>query len=324
MFGPDTQPRQLWDWVISRMGGSGATQGYWPGSPVLPDFGETVPVGSAVGTTTGITGIPDDIPLVPGSNDAFLTAWGSGIDTPGKAFDPGGRTGGIGVAVAAGANTDFSKYGMPSAVPGVYVVGGPVAAHGTMLDWWSEITGRPIPELLELAAKVAPGAEGVTVLPFLEGERAPRWNHGLRAEILGLHTSTSVGVITRALLEGTAYGLGHIQRNLENQGVRMERLISSGGPSRSRLWTEIKAAVLEVPIDVPACDEMASYGAALAGGAALGWWPRPGEGEGGDWPHPTMTTIEPRPLEVYRRGLARFIELGDEAEARLNTDRSSE
>ena len=79
----------------------------------------------------------------------------------------------------------------------------------------------------------------------------------------------------------------------------------------------IKAAVLEVPIEVPDCDELAAYGAALGAGSALGWWPRPGEGKSGDWPMPAVTTIEPEPLDVYREGLDRFIALGDEAVARF-------
>jgi sugar (pentulose or hexulose) kinase len=80
---------------------------------------------------------------------------------------------------------------------------------------------------------------------------------------------------------------------------------------------EIKASVLEVPIDVPACDEMAAYGAALGAGASLGWWPLPGGGDAGSWPVPAMTTVDPEPLPVYRTGLARFIELGDAAVARI-------
>jgi sugar (pentulose or hexulose) kinase len=125
-------------------------------------------------------------------------------------------------------------------------------------------------------------------------------------------------VISRALLESTAYGLAHIAQGLAAQGVVLDRLVCSGGPARSTLWTSIKAAVLEVPIDVPACDEMAAYGAALGAGAALDWWPRPGEGPAGSWPIPEMTTIEPEPLDVYRQGLARFIELGDHAVAKIS------
>lgn len=318
LYGDHVQPRQMWDWVLSRLGGSGDIQSVWPPNEPLPEFGEPVPVGSSVGKTDGEFGLPAGITLVPGSNDAYMTAWGGGIDVPGRGFDPGGRTGGLGVAVAAGEHEDAATYGMPSPVAGVYIVGGPVAAHGALLDWWAGITGRPLSELLELAAAVAPGSDGVMALPFLEGERAPRWNPALRAEIVGLHLRHDLGVITRALLESTAYGLGHIARGLRAQGIVIDRVVCSGGPSRSRLWCRIKAAVLEVPLDVPGYDELASYGAALAAGAALGWWPRPGEGGAGAWPIPAMTTVEPEPLEIYRDGLARFIERGDEAVSRLS------
>lgn len=317
MLGPEARPRQLWDWLLSRLGGRPDTQSLWPGSEPLEGFGEIIPVGTAVGTSNGAYGLPVGIVLVPGSNDAFLTAWAAGIDVPGRAFDPGGQTGGLGVAVDISLDDQEASYGMPSAVPGVSIVGGPVAAHGALLDWWSGITGRGLPELLELAGDVPAGSDGVMALPFLEGERAPRWNPDLRAEIVGLHRSSDVGVVTRALLESTAYGLAHIARDLRGRGVSIDRLVCSGGPSTSRLWTSIKSAVLEVPVDVPECDEMAAYGATLAAGAAVGWWPRPGEGKSGDWPMPVMTTIEAEPLDVYRTGLDRFIALGDEAEARL-------
>ncbi len=317
MFGSEVQPRQLWDWVLARMGARSDSQSLWPGSDPLAEFGEIVPVGSSVGETDGGLGLPSGIRLVPGSNDAYMTAWAGGIDVPGRGFDPGGRTGGLGVAVESEEHHEAATYGMPSAVTGVYIVGGPVAAHGALLDWWSGITGRRVPELIELAAKVPPGSLGVMALPFLEGERAPRWNPDLSAEIVGLRIDHDVGVISRALLESTAYGLGHIAQGLAGQGVVLERLVCSGGPARSNLWTSIKAAVLDVPIDVPSCDEMASYGAALGAGAALGWWPRPGEGVSGDWPVPEMTTIEPEPLDVYQEGLERFIHLGDAAAARI-------
>lgn len=316
-LGDHVRPRQLWDWVLAQLGASDHTQSLWPATSPLPEFGEPVPVGSVVGLTNGAHGIPEGISLVPGSHDGHMPAWASGIDRPGKGFDPGGKTGGLGVAVAAGEHEDAANYGMPSPVRGVYIVGGPVASHGAILDWWADVTGRSLPELIKLAGEVEPGSNGVMALPFLEGERAPRWNRQLRAEISGLSVDTDVGVVTRALLEATAYGLGHIARNLAAQGVMLDRVICSGGPARSRLWTSIKAAVLDVPFDVPDCDEMAAYGAALGAGAALDWWPRPGEGQPGDWPVPEMTTIDPEPLPEYREGLLRFIELGDAAQARL-------
>jgi xylulokinase len=316
-LGTPVAPRQMWDHLLARLGGDPSVQSVWPGAADLDGFGTPVAVGSVVGRTTGAHGVPEGIPLVPGSHDGYMTAWASGIDAPGKGFDPGGRTGGLGVAIEAGAHADLAAYGMPTHVPGVAIVGGPVASHGAILDWWSEITGRSIAELLDLAAEVDPGAGGVIVLPFLEGERAPRWNPELRAEFHGLSLDTGVAVLTRAILESTAYGIGHIALDLRARGVELDRVVCSGGPARSRLWTSIKAAVLEVPVDVSSCDEMAAYGAALGAGAAVGWWPRPGDGGPGDWPVPEMTTVEPEPLEIYRKGLERFIALGDEAVTRV-------
>jgi xylulokinase len=316
-FGATVEPRQLWDWILAQLGGSSTTQSLWPGNEPLPEFGEPIPVGTVVGISSGDHAVPAGIKLVPGSNDAYLTAWAGGIYTPGKAFDPGGRTGGLGLAVRGAEHHDAATYGMPSPVAGVYIVGGPVAAHGAMMDWWSGITGRSVPDLIALAADVPPGAYGVMALPYFEGERAPRWNFDLRAEIVGLRIEHDIGVVSRALLESTGYGLAHLAADLESQGMMLERVVSSGGPSRSKVWTGIKASILEVPIDVPDCEEMSAYGAVLGAGAAMSWWPRPGEGSSGDWPVPDMATIDPEPNEVYRAGLRRFIELGDAAEARL-------
>src|SRR5207245_2361956 len=72
------------------------------------------------------------------------------------------------------------------------------------------LTGRSVSDLLELAAGVPPGAGGVGALPYLEGERAPRWNRELRAELVGLSMATGPAELARALLEAAAYGLAHI------------------------------------------------------------------------------------------------------------------
>ncbi|MEZ5175051.1 MAG: FGGY-family carbohydrate kinase [Acidimicrobiia bacterium] len=319
MLGESLQPRQLWDWLLAQIGGSSETQGVWPRSDALVDFGEPVPVGSCVGYTDGRYGLPKGIALVPGSNDGNMTGWAAGIGVPGRAFDPGGKTGGLGLAVDALRFPDTAEYGMPSAVAGVNIVGGPVAAHGAMLDWWSAITGRSIPDLLEIAQGIPPGSQGVMLLPYFEGERAPRWNPALRGTIVGLHIDHDVAVVSRAILESTGYGLAHIARVLQHQGMELDRVVCSGKPSRSRTWVAIKAAILEAPIDIPECDDMAAYGAVLGAGAAIDWWPGPGEGNTSDWPIPPMTTIEPEPNEVYRAGLDRFIALGDAATERLST-----
>ncbi len=162
---PDIEPVLQWDWLIARLGGRSGIQSVWPGDQPLSEFGEPVPVGTTVGTTSGEFGLAAGIPLVPGSNDGYLTAWAAGIDRPGLGFDPGGVTGGLGVAVAADRGDQTASYGIPSAAAGVQIVGGPVAAHGAMLEWWAGLVGRGLEELVHAAASVAPGADG-TKPPF--------------------------------------------------------------------------------------------------------------------------------------------------------------
>jgi xylulokinase len=120
------------------------------------------------------------------------------------------------------------------------------------------------------------------------------------------------------LLEGTAYGLAHIARELAGHGVALHRLVCGGTPARSRLWCSIKAAVLDVPVEVPAYPSLTAYGAALAAGAALGWWPAPGTGRPGDWPRPAAEMIEPEPDPAYHDGYARFVALGDRAQESIH------
>ncbi|MEV8632163.1 FGGY-family carbohydrate kinase [Streptosporangium sp. NPDC051023] len=334
VIGRDAEPRQVYDWLMARLGAR-ERQSRWPGDPSLDGYGSRAATGEVIGLTgdgqagdhggsggpggsgipglAGASGIPAGVPLVAGAQDAYLAFWAGGVDTPGRALDPGGRTGGLAVAIASSA-AHGDLYTLASPARGVDIVGGPVSSHGLMLEWLTMVTGRQVPELLELAAAVPAGADGVIVLPYLEGERAPRWNRQLRAEIVGLGSGCGPGHLARAVLEGAAYGLRNIADSLP---VALDVLVCAGSPARSPLWCQIKADVLEVPVEVPAETDLAAYGAALAAGAGAGWWPRPGEASGGSWPRPPVTVVEPSPRSVYRETYRRFVSLGDAAELRL-------
>lgn len=306
---------QLWDWLLGELG---APQGQtrWPGDEDLVGYGPRSDTGTVVGEADGRWGVPAGTPLVGGAQDAYLAFWAGGTDRPGRGVDPGGRTGGLAVAVASGERPD-GMYALAGAAEGVDLVGGPVAGHGLMLDWLAGLTGRTAAELVELAAEVPAGSQGVVVLPYLEGERAPRWNRELRGEIVGLGSDHGVEHLARAVLEGAAYGLAHVAFELRQAGVSIRVLTCGGSPARSVLWCQIKASVLGVPVEVPAEPDLAAYGAALAAGAGAGWWPRPGLGTAGSWPRPAAVTLEPVDEPAYREGYERFVALGDAAVDRL-------
>jgi sugar (pentulose or hexulose) kinase len=314
---PGGQVSQLWDWLLASLGAP-RVQGRWPGDTAVDGFGESVTTGTVVGKADGSWGAPRGTLLVAGAPDALLAFWAAGLDEVRRACDPGGRTGGLMVAVRS---ADLAPGLMQIASParGCSMVGGPVSAHGASLDWLAAVTGRPISELLELAAEVPAGARGVIFLPYLEGERAPRWQRQLTGEFHGLRADTGPGELARAVLEGTAYGLAHIGRALRDKGADIDVVTCAGGPSRSRLWTEIKAAVLGAVFDVPQFRELSAYGAALAAGAGVGWWPEPGSGNPGSWPRPPMTRIDSVPRQEYQDGFERFVSLGDAAQQRALT-----
>lgn len=312
-------PAQSWDWALRNLG-AGNIQGLWPAEELLPGFGEPVMTGTIIGESDGSLGARKGIPLVCGSNDAYMSFWAGGLGEPGRGHDPGGRTGGIGIGVLASGRPEELE-GFPSVVADVEVVGGPVNGHGQLLEWWAAVSGQTITELLGAAETVPTGSDGVLVLPYLDGERAPRWESRLRGEISGLNFNTGAAEITRAVLECAAYGLRHIHEELKAAGVEMYALTCAGSPAKSLLWNSIKASVLEVPVDVPKKPEqMSAYGCALAAGAAVDWWDGVGAADMGSWPLPAKWRVEPEPNEVYREGYERFVALGDVSVARLNSN----
>lgn len=308
---------QIWDWAL-RCLGAGDIQGLWPGEETVPGYGERVEVGTVIGHCDGSLGLAAGTPLVSASNDAYMSFWAGGLGTPRRGHDPGGRTGGLGVAVDA-AQRPAEVPGYFSPVAGVEVVGGPTNGHGQLLEWWSTTSGRHIEELLALAEGVAPGAGGVLVLPYHDGERAPRYQSRLRGEIHGLTFDTGVAQIARAVLEAAAYGLRHVHEQLRSSGVEMDVMCCGGSPALSRLWCSIKASVLEVSVDMPSRPEqLSAHGCALAAGAALHWWEGVGAASMDSWPLAAMTRIEPVPDDAYRVNYERFVALGDAAVARLH------
>lgn len=309
-------PAQIWDWALRHLGAS-HIQGLWPGDDVMPGFGDPVQVGTVAGHADGSMGVAVGTPLVSGSNDAFMSFWAGGLGVPGRGHDPGGRTGGIGVAVAA-EDRPAELVGFPSIVAGVDVVGGPVNGHGELLEWWSSVTSLPIADITTRAGDVPPGSGGVLVLPYNGGERAPRWEPRLRGEISGLSFDSGAPEIGRAVLESAAYGLRHVHDELKSFGVAMDVMCCAGSPAKSRLWNSIKASVLEIPVEVPERpDQLSAYGCALAAGAAVEWWSGPQADSMESWPALPMERIEPEPDAAYREGYQRFLEAGDAAVARL-------
>ena len=104
------------------------------------------------------------------------------------------------------------------------------------------------PELVEEAAAVPAGSDGLLFLPYLTGERTPHPDPAARGAFVGLTIHHGRPHLTRAVLEGVAFGLRDSLELTRSLGVPVSGPIrATGGGSKSPFWRQILADVLEAP-----------------------------------------------------------------------------
>jgi xylulokinase len=215
----------------------------------------------------------DGIPVAAGAGDQAAGALGVGVDGPGPLSVVLGTSGVVFAALPAyEPEREARVHVFCHAVPGAWHAMGVMLSAAGSLRWFRDALagGVAYDELLEEAAGVAPGAEGVLFLPYLTGERTPHADPQARAAFTGLALEHGRGELVRAVLEGVAYGLRDSLELLSGIGVHAKTGRVSGGGARSRLWLEIVASILGLPLELTAVEEGAAFGAALLGGVAAG------------------------------------------------------
>src|SRR5262249_26241978 len=121
------------------------------------------------------------------------------------------------------------------------IVGGATSEGGNVFAWCEDTLRLPEPTRLEAAlAEAAPDGHGLTVLPFLAGERSPGWRSGRRAVIAGLSLDSTPLDVVRAALEGVALRLALVYQSLAPLAASDHVVVASGGAiARSPAWTRI-------------------------------------------------------------------------------------
>jgi xylulokinase len=252
---------------------------------------------------------PDGVPVAAGAGDQAAGALGVGVDRPGPLSIALGTSGVVFAALPSFAADERARvHAFCHAVPGGWHAMGVMLSAAGSLQWLRDVVapGAGFGELIEAAAAWEPGVEGLTFLPYLAGERTPHADPDARGSFTGLSLRHDRGALTRAVLEGVAYGLRDSLDLVRELGVEPERGRVSGGGARSELWLRIVASVLELPLERPLVEEGAAYGAALLGGVAGGVWP--------DTAAAVAATVavrgevEPEPdwVEAYAEGRERF------------------
>jgi xylulokinase len=113
------------------------------------------------------------------------------------------------------------------------------------------------------AGQVPPGANGLLMLPYLEGERTPNVPDGTGV-MIGINSKTfSASHYCRAAMEGVTLGMNYGLRRLAKLGVKAKQIRATGGGAKSKLWRQIMADVFDAQVVTLKVSEGAAYGAAL-------------------------------------------------------------
>ena len=246
-----------------------------PGSKVPPTVSAGSIVGELAADPAASLGLRSGIPVVAGIVDAWSSFHGAGMTRPGDAMDPGGAAGGFGV-YWEGPLAVPGSFSTIAPLPGLYSVGGAMAATGRALDWFrGDIVGgaTTVEGLLEEAASTPPGADGVLFLPYLAGERSPLWDPTARGAFVGLSLQHGRGHLVRAIVEASAFAIRHVAEGIVAAGAEVRSMRVCGGPARSELWSQVKADVTGFDVEVPAVLETAVEGSAILAATGVGAWP---------------------------------------------------
>jgi xylulokinase len=184
-------------------------------------------------------------------------------------------TSGVVFAASDAPNVDFDArvQAFCHAVPGRWHMMGVMLSAAGSLRWLRDAVApdREFADLVAEAAQVPPGSEGLLFLPYLSGERTPHPDPLARGAFVGLTVSHDLRHMTRAVLEGVAFGLRDGLDLMVAAGVaKPESIRASGGGTRSQLWLQILADVLEADIETVATEEGAAFGAGLLASVGAG------------------------------------------------------
>ena len=282
---------------------------------LLPDVGGSAAVLGRVTEQAGaLTGLAPGTPVVGGGADNACGAAGVGAISPGDAVSSWGTSGTV-LAPTAEPRVDpgLRAHTFCHVAPGVWYVMGVVLSAGGAFAWYRDQVARELPDtdqrdarLVEEAAGVPPGAEGVTFLPYLQGERTPHRDASLRAAFVGLSLAHSRAHMTRAVLEGVCFALRDCLAVLQELGLAPSCLLLTGGGARSAFIRRLQADVFGLPVTTVNREEGPAYGAALLAAVGVGAFPDLKAAVQCTLTRAPLTEATPEAHRTYQRVYERF------------------
>ena len=243
---------------------------------LFPEIGDCSKLLGEVNSAASIeSGIPVGTPVFFGSVDGASAALEAGAIDPGIVAEMTG-TSTVLIMPTEGTVRSSAFVAMSHAIPSRELQLGAMVASGASVQWLHEkVLGNKtsIEQLTSGAEKINPGSDGLLFLPYMMGERSPIWNTNARGVFFGLSLTTTPESMVRAVLEGTAFALMHNIEIARSIGLPVDEIRSVGGGTKNRLWNQIKADVLGIPVAILKESVGAPIGSTFIAGLGLGLYP---------------------------------------------------
>lgn len=229
------------------------------------------------------TGLAKGTLIVVGGGDGQCASVGAGSVSEGKAYISAGSSAWISVASERAVFDDaMTITNFAHIVPGMVCPSGTMQTAGSALQWVKHnlcvleqhISERAGVDAYEIINRIiedsAAGANNLLFLPYMMGERAPRWNPDAKGTFVGLKLTHTRGDILRSVIEGIAFNLNVILTTLQKD-IDIQELGIIGGMAKGDVVCSIMADVMGVPIRrMKNMNEVASMGAAVVAGIGAG------------------------------------------------------
>ena len=232
-----------------------------------------------------MTGLQKGTPVVAGGGDQAAQAIGVGVVENNKIAITLGTSG----VVFVPTDKPFIEpngrlHSFCHAIPNTWHLMGVMLSAAGSLQWYHDQFAPTVAlgKLIEQSKNIPAGCEGLFFLPYLTGERTPHADPYARGAFIGLTIRHTRAHLTRAVLEGVAYGMRDnfelikntlIENNKANSNnAEKLQIYLSGGGTKSTLWTQMLANILNKELYLVNTTEGAAYGAALLAGVGVGIW----------------------------------------------------
>jgi len=259
------------DWSDVVLGALEIPRAWLPPTFEGPEVTGVVTAGAAAAT-----GLRAGTPVVAGGGDQAANAVGVGAVVPGRMALSLGTSGVVFATTDAPIYEPAGRvHAFCHAVPGRWHMMSVMLSAAGSLRWFRDAMapGVSFDDLASAAADVPAGSGGLSFLPYLSGERSPYPDPLARGAFVGLTLAHDRRHLTRAVLEGVAYGLRDGLDAMVAAGMPApDQIRASGGGTVSRLWRQILADVLDAEIATVSTTEGAAYGAGLLAAVGAGWF----------------------------------------------------